>query len=247
MDSMVLVALAVCAGAALQRLTGMGLALVAAPFLVLIMGPVTGVVLVNFCGATASILVLCRAFMHVDWKKYAILGPSAVLGVFPGVLIVGALPGPWLEVGVGCVVLVALTTSLTLRGSTIGAGARPLILAGAASGIMGATAGIGGPAISVYAVVSNWEQCAFAATLQPCFFTTGVTSLVVKYLASPQIMPPDPGGMMAWAGVGILSGLCLGELLTRWIRPARARILAVGIAYAGAAGAMLRGILGLWT
>lgn len=55
-----LLALAVFVGAAMQRLTGMGFALVSAPFVVLIMGPVTGIVLVNVCGALSSLLILFR-------------------------------------------------------------------------------------------------------------------------------------------------------------------------------------------
>ncbi len=50
---------------------------------------------------------------------------------------------------------------------------------------MYAAAGIGGPSLSVYAVVSRWEQRAFAATLQPFFLTVGASSLLTKLLIAP--------------------------------------------------------------
>ena len=46
----VLVIAAVLIGSSMQRITGMGFALVAAPFLVLLLGPIDGVIVVNVCG-----------------------------------------------------------------------------------------------------------------------------------------------------------------------------------------------------
>ena len=183
----VLLALAVLVGAAMQRLTGMGFALVSAPFVVLIMGPVTGIVLVNVCGALSSLLILFRVLGHIDWKKYIIT------------FIMTAT--------------VSLTVSLRMKPLKPESGVKPMLVAGATSGIMNTTAGVGGPAMSVYAVASKWGQQSFAATMQPYFLTVGLASILAKYVASPESMPRlEP---WAWAAVAaaIVGGLVAGGYL----------------------------------
>lgn len=237
-----LLALAVFVGAAMQRLTGMGFALVSAPFVVLIMGPVTGIVLVNVCGALSSLLILFRVLGHIDWKKYIVLASAALVGVVPGAFIVRYIPGAWLQVGVGVVVLVSLTVSLRMKPLKPESGVKPMLVAGATSGIMNTTAGVGGPAMSVYAVASKWAQQSFAATMQPYFLTVGLASILAKYVASPESMPRlEP---WAWAAVAaaIVAGLVTGEVLSKWITPRRARVLVVLLAYLGATAATIRGI-----
>lgn len=238
----VLLLLAIFVGAAMQRLTGMGFALVAAPFVVLLMGPVTGIVLVNICGVAASLLVLFRVFRYVDWKKFFILASAAVVGVVPGAVIVKYVPGAWLQVGVGLIVLASLTVSLRMKSFPPEPGVKPMLVAGAASGIMNTTAGVGGPAMSVYAVASKWEQRSFAATMQPYFLTIGVASVAAKYVASPSSMPVMD--VWEWTGVcaAIVAGLVAGEVMARWITPNKARVLMVVLAYGGATAATIRGI-----
>lgn len=245
MEAAWLLGVAVFAGAMMQRLTGMGFSLVAAPLLVLMMGPVTGVVMVNFCSAAASAFVLARVLRHVDWKRFLVLAPSALTGVVPGVAIVAIVPGSWLQVGVGAIVVASLTVSLCARSFKLEAGAKPLLIAGAVSGLMSATAGIGGPAISVYAVASRWEQRSFAATMQPYFLTIGVATILAKFLAHPASMPNLSLWTWLLAGTGIVAGLVSGELFATSISPARARVLVVALAYAGALTAAVRGFMEL--
>lgn len=240
-----LLMMAIFVGATMQRLTGMGFALVAAPFVVLLMGAVTGIVLVNLCGTVASAFVLFRVIRHVDWKKFCILATAAIVGVVPGAFIVKYVPSAWLEVGVGLLVLISLSVSLRITSFVQEKGVKPMLLAGAASGIMNTTAGVGGPAMSVYAVASRWDQRSFAATMQPYFLIVGVASIWAKYVADPSSMPflePWAWGAM---GVAVIAGLFAGEVLTRWITPQRARLLVVILAYAGAAAATIRGVLEL--
>lgn len=240
-----LLMVAIFIGATMQRLTGMGFALVAAPFVVLLMGPVTGIVLVNVCGTVASALVLFRVFRHVDWRKFAILAAAALVGVVPGAFIVKYVPGAWLSVGVGVLVLASLTVSLRIGSFKPESGLRPMLIAGASSGIMNTTAGVGGPAMSVYAVASKWDQRSFAATMQPYFLTLGVASVWAKYLAAPDSMPVMEPSVWGAMGVAIVAGLVAGEVLATWITPQRARLLVVVLAYGGAGAATVRGIMEL--
>lgn len=245
MAAAALLLLAIFVGAAMQRLTGLGFALVAAPFVVLLMGPVTGIVLVNICGVAASLLVLFRVFRYVDWKKYLLLASAAMVGVVPGAVVVKYVPGAWLQIAVGLIVLVSLTVSLRMPSFPPETGVKPMLVAGAASGIMNTTAGVGGPAMSVYAVAAKWDQRSFAATMQPYFLTIGVASVVAKYVAAPSSMPVMEPWQWAALGLAILAGLVAGEVLSKSITPSTARVLMVVLAYGGATAATIAGLVAL--
>ncbi|UKA64547.1 sulfite exporter TauE/SafE family protein [Arthrobacter sp. FW306-04-A] len=237
-----LLILAVLMGSAMQRLTGLGFALVAAPFLVLLIGPVNGVILVNICGALTSAAVLARVFRHVQWGKYAILAPSALIGIIPGAVIVQYVPTAWLELLVGALVILSLTVGLALRAPRRRTGLRPLVLAGSMSGLMNTTAGVGGPALSVYAIMSRWEQITFAATMQPYFLTIGITSVTAKLLTQPSSMPQLPPWIWVSMGAAIILGLFAGEALAKRMPSQSARRLMVLLAYVGSVAAAARGI-----
>ena len=64
----VLVLIAVIAGALAQRIAGLGFGLLVSPVLVVLLGPFDGVMIINLCGATSSLLILSRVWRHVAWK-----------------------------------------------------------------------------------------------------------------------------------------------------------------------------------
>lgn len=241
------VAVSVLVGALAQRITGMGFALIAAPALVILLGPFDGVVIVNLCAVVSSLLILPRVWRHVEWLRFGWLVVPALAGTVAGAIVAARLPGAALQVGIGALVVVALTVSLIVtRTDRVATGRTPAITAGAASGFMNAAAGVGGPALSVYAVATRWPQIAFAATAQPYFVAIGVASLVGKLGATGWSLPGiDPGG---WVLVisALLVGLGLGELLHRRIPHRAARIAVIVIAYAGSAAAIADGATKLW-
>jgi hypothetical protein len=240
-----LLLVAIFAGSVLQRVTGMGFALVAAPFIVLIAGPVTGVILVNVCGALTSATVLLRVFRHVEWKKYFLLVPAAFLGIVPGALVVQNVPAPWLEVFVGGTVVAGLATASALGSSAWRPGGKALLAAGSVSGFMNATAGVGGPALSVYALTTRWRQTEFAATMQPYFLTIGIASIAAKLIAKPSSTPDIPIGVWALICGAILAGLFAGDFFARRTGVQTARRLMLILAYIGSIATIVRGVWSL--
>lgn len=241
METLLLI-VAIFTGSLLQRITGMGFALVAAPFIVLIAGPVTGVILVNVCGALTAAMVLVRVLAHVEWKKYLLLVPAALVGIVPGAVAVQHVPAPWLEVFVGATVIAGLATATAMGASRRRPGARTLLVAGSVSGFMNATAGVGGPALSVYAITTRWRQTEFAATMQPYFLTIGVASIGAKLLASPSSAPDLSIGVWALIFAAILGGLFAGDFLAQRTGLHTARRLMLILAYVGSAATIVRGI-----
>jgi len=242
----VLIALAVMLGAMAQRVSGMGFALVVAPVLVLLIGPFDGVLLVNLCGAVSASIVISRVWRHIDWRQFAMLGVPAVLAIVPGALLSVAIGGPVLEIIVGAIVVGALTVSLVMKYFERRVGQVPAaLISGTASGFMSATAGVGGPGMSVYAILTDWEQRSFAATIQPFFVLVGVTSFTTKVLLNETGLPDYEWWLWVLIIACTLIGLTLGEVVARWVSVRVARILVIVISYAGGVVAIIDGTTAL--
>jgi uncharacterized membrane protein YfcA len=234
---------AVVMGAGMQRVTGMGFALVAAPFLVLLLGPVEGVVLVNVCGAVTAGAIIFRVRRDIDWKRYMALAASALLGIVPAAFLVRYLPPSVLEISIGVTLAVGLTVLLVMKSAVLPQRRRYLFTAGALSGLMNTAAGVGGPAVSIYSMATRWQHKSFAATMQPYFFTIGAFSLVSKAVTAPASFPVLPLTMWLAVAAACLIGLVLGDLASKRVSTRAAQILLIVLAYLGAAATIVRGVL----
>lgn len=236
----------VLVGAVAQRIAGLGFALLIAPFLVLILGPHAGVLLVNLCAVVSSSIIVSRVWRDIDWSMFRWLVIPSLFGSVPGSFLAVAVPSAPLSVIVGSIVLVALTLSLVLRRSDVVVrGNTPKVVAGFTAGITNSMAGVGGPSVSAYALLSRWPQRPFAATLQPFFVCIGSVTLVTKLLLDPTQAPSLAPWMWAAIGLAIVAGIFTGEKLSRFVRDEQARLFVVVIAFVGAGLAVLKGILDL--
>ncbi|OMH24228.1 hypothetical protein BKD30_09825 [Tersicoccus phoenicis] len=238
-----LVLAAVVVGAVAQRISGLGFALVVSPVLVLGLGAFDGVMVVNLCAAVSASMALFLVRRDVDWRRYGALAGFALVGIVPGAVLAASLPGPVVEISIGVLLLVALTVSVLLtRTSLVLSGPVTMATSGILSGAMNAAAGIGGPAVSVYGMLSRWPHRSFAATLQPYFLTLGLCSLTAKWIASGGRMP----GMHPWQWVTIVAftagGLLLGQRIAPHVPATVARRTVVVIAYLGAVSTLVKGL-----
>jgi uncharacterized membrane protein YfcA len=240
-----LVVVAVIFGAGAQRIAGMGFGLVSSPFLVLLLGPFDGILVINACALVMAALVLARVWRHVEWRRYVQLVVPAMIGVLPGSWLAATLPGPILSVSIGVLLILGLCASLVAsRFNVTVSGVLPTVVAGFTSGAMNSAAAVGGPAIGIYAVLTRWHQRPFAATLQPYFFTVGFTSLATKLWFSGESVT----SLLAWWEwltilTALLAGLALGDRLTRRISHDAARRTVIVIAFGGAIVTILHGLL----
>ncbi|ANC29672.1 Sulfite exporter TauE/SafE [Isoptericola dokdonensis DS-3] len=247
-----LLVLAILVGGALQRVTGMGFGLVAGPFIVLIVGPLEGVLFVNLAGAIASTVILGRVVRDVEWAKFGWLLASSLVVTVPAALLLRDVSAPVLEITVGAIVILAMTLAvvtsrLRAHGThVVRPDARwPLTLTGMSSGVGSVAAGIGGPPVAVYAVLSDWEPKKFAATAQPYFAANALAALTAKLVLADASFPAlDP---WQWVVVmaAILGGLGIGEVLAPRVSAARTRQVLVALAYVGGAATLVRGAVGL--
>ncbi len=234
-------------GAIAQRIAGLGFALLIAPFLVIILGPHEGVLLVNLCGVVSSAIIVGRVWKDIDWSMFRWLVVPSLLGSIPGSFLAVSLPPAPLSVTVGAVVLVALTVSLVLqRSDVVVRGNTPKAVAGFAAGVTNSMAGVGGPAVSAYALLARWPQRPFAATLQPFFVCIGSVTLVTKLLLDPAQAPVLAPWMWIAIGLVIVTGIFAGEKLGRFVRDSQARAFVIVIAFIGAGLAVVKGLLDIF-
>lgn len=233
-------AAAVFVGASTQRISGMGFALVSSPFLVMVLGPHEGVMLVNLLGACSSLLIFAQVFRQVEYKKVLILLIPAMLMTLPGAWVAAALDGPLLSVSISIMVILALASSFMIRNLPMAQSKSLAVGAGAVSGFMSVTAGVSGPAIAGYAIASRWPQAQFAISVQLYFLVLSLTSLAAKG-GMPQLHWQQWAGCFAAMVVGIL----LGNFLAPKIPAKYSRAFVVLIAFSGAVSLMANGFMAL--
>ncbi|MEV7027379.1 sulfite exporter TauE/SafE family protein [Kitasatospora sp. NPDC093558] len=229
----------VLVGASVQRLAGIGFALVAAPALVLMLGPGGGVTLANCASAAISAVGLAGNWRQVRVAEMVPLIAAAVCTVPAGSWVAGRVSPTVLLIGIGALVSAAALLVLGgVRASSL-RGVRGAVVAGAASGFMNAAAGVGGPAISLYALNTGWSARQFVPNAQLYGLLVNAVSIAAKGL--PHLTAP------AWslAALGIAGGSVVGKVLAERVPEGRARLVVLGLALAGGVVTLAKGLWGL--
>lgn len=222
-------------GAVTQRITGMGFALVASPFLVLMLGAAAGVPFVQFMSLSVAVVVLASTYREVEWRKALLLLIPALLGVVPGILLFRAASPGILSILIGGLVLLALLAMQFGSKLSIFTGTGGMVGAGLLSGFMNVTSGIGGPAIALYALSTRWKHANYRASVQ--VYSIGLNGAGVVLHGVPRVEPD------VWiiALVTLAAGLFLGHKLSQRVDDRLAMRLVAILAGAGALTAIIRG------
>ncbi|MER7705692.1 sulfite exporter TauE/SafE family protein [Kitasatospora sp. NPDC097605] len=219
--------LVVLVGSSVQRLAGVGFALVAGPALVLLLGPGDGVTLSNCAAGAISAVGLADSWRRVRLARMLPLIGAAACTVPLGAWVAGRVPAAALLIAIG--LLVGAAALLVIRGVRAAGlrGVRGALAAGAASGFMNSAAGVGGPAVSLYAVNTGWSAREFLPNAQLYGVVVNLFSLAAKGV--PQLAAPA-----WWATVaGIVLGAAVGKALAERVAERRARTVVLALALAG--------------
>lgn len=241
-------ALATVLGGIAQRTTGIGFALVATPLLVLVLGPLDSIVIVNLCAALSASLVTVQVWRAIEWRRYLPLAIGGLIGIPFGVLTAIAVDRAILQCIVGAVMISALVTPLVFRDLKVGVESRAVSLgSGVVAGYLNAVAGVGGPALTAYALVSRWDYERFRATVQPIFVTIGFGSLVAKLVLGGETY--EAPGLLLFAVMAVFTvvGITVGGVVARHLPIRVARVLVIVIASAGAGVILVQGVVLLIT
>ncbi|WP_238385066.1 sulfite exporter TauE/SafE family protein [Nesterenkonia muleiensis] len=247
LGTVAIIAAAVLVGTILQRLSGTGVGLVVAPVLSLLLGPSFGVLVTNMTTVVSGLLIMLSVWAYIDWRKFWLIIPAAVIGAWPGAWLVGVLSAGWLSIILGSIVVTALLVTVTLRRLPEWTGRSPGVIAGLIGGFFNTTSGVAAPVMVIYSRLSRWEQRSFAATLQPVFMTMGAASVVSKLALGSVSIDGGVGIPFGWLLAGIVAtvlvGILLAAQLARFVPVPAARTLAMTLAGLGGAGAIIRGVI----
>lgn len=226
-------------GASVQRLAGIGFALVSVPALVLLLGPAEGVMLANCAAAVISAAGLVGTWRQVRLAAMAPLVVAAACTVPAGAWVSARLPEPVLLASMGALVSVAV--ALVMWGGQVPAlrGATGAVAAGAASGFMNSSAGVGGPAVSLYAVNAGWTVREFVPNAQFYGLVINVLSVAAKGL--PQLTAP----LWLLVAAAIAAGSVIGATLAQRVPERPARLVVLLLALSGGLTTLGKGLWGL--
>ncbi|MEZ5116309.1 MAG: TSUP family transporter [Candidatus Nanopelagicales bacterium] len=226
MDLSALLALAVVAvalGAVAQAVTGIGFALVSAPFVIALLGPREGVSVVCVLATLASVLPLLREGRSTRWRDvWLLLAPIAIATPILAWLLSGVQTRV-LAAAAGVAILLAvvvLARGVRLRHLT---GIPGVVGAGVASAAMNVVGGVGGPPVALYGANAGWSVPESRATLQWLFAFQNAITVAALGWAFP-----------SWELLaGLLVGTVLGTLVAirlplAWARTGVLLVSAVG-------------------
>jgi len=226
---------AVAFGATVQGAVGFGMALVAAPLLVLIRPDlVPGPLLIN--GLALTLLVARRERDSIDLLgvKWALVG--RVPGVALGALALATIPVKEMSLLVGLAVL----AGVALGAARVRPSPSPRILLGAGllSGVFGTIASIGGPPLAL--VYQHEPGPKLRGTLAGYFIVGALMSLAALVAVGRY-----GAGELAWTLLllpGTVLGFACSSRFRRWVDAGRTRRAVLGITVAAGVAAVLRSL-----
>jgi uncharacterized protein len=225
--------LIVAAAAALQAGTGMGMALLAAPLLLLVdrslvPGPMLCATMV------LSIAVVCREWAAIDRKLLTVAFLGLIVGCAIGAIALAVLIDVNLAQVFGAIILVIVL--LSVLGLHIRATTPWLLIGGVASGILGTMFGVHGPPIGL--VLQHEPPERLRVTLC-AFFSVGCgISLVALAIIGTFGFSQMELGFALMPGVAI--GFACAPVLARMLNRQRARVAVLTISTLSAVALLLR-------
>ena len=231
-------ALAVAAGALAQSVSGIGFALVCGPLLVVALGPADGVGLAVALSLLVNLAVLARSARRASLRDALLLAVPALLATPLLVRALERAPERLATSLAGAATVAgALALAVGLRWRRA-AGRCGAVAAGLLSAAMNVVAGIGGPAVALYAANAGWPADAMRSTGQVYFLLLNVVALAA--LGLPDVSGRLAAACLAALGVGLLAG---GPIAAR-VPEQAARRTTLALAALGGLVVLARAVLG---
>ena len=221
-----------------QSVTGFGFALLGVPLLALVTDPVTAVVTVTLLSA---VLTAGAAHTHrrvVQWRVTRTMVVTSLLGLPIGLALVRWVDMRWLNVLIGCVVVLF---AVGARRLSLG-GPRGTAVAGVASGALLASTGMSGPPIVLALHDRGLGPRSYRATLQAIFCVQDAFALF-GFLAVG-VLTTTAGLYAAVGAPSMLAGWWLGQRLVDRIDEGVFRRCVVGMLVASGTVSVATGVLG---
>ncbi|UZG60217.1 sulfite exporter TauE/SafE family protein [Rhodococcus opacus] len=225
-----------------QRSSGLGFTLVAAPFLLVALGPWDALGIIHLCGALVSTAIAWRLRRSIEWRFAQRLSFGAIVGVVPGVWVTTVADSDVLEVIVGAGVLFACAILVLLPTARVGDSIGRQALVGSSCGFLGAVAGAGGPVLALFGTATDRSPAALAGTMQIVFAVVGAEVLALRAVIGGSGYPQLPALTWSILIVSMLIGALLGDTFLRRMSRDAARAIMLCSAAGGGAAILLHGL-----
>lgn len=194
-------------GSAVQGAVGLGFGLLSTPLLAMIDTDfVPGAVLVAIMPLTLSVSI--GSFRDIDHRGAGLAVLGRVPGVIGGAIVAVSVSDRSIAVFLAVAVLIAVAVSVWLP--SVAVTPRRTLAAGAISGLMGTTTGVGGPPMAL--LYQRTEPRVVRATLSAYFAAGTVMSIIALTIAGDL-------GLRQWRlGALLIPGVVLGLVASRWLR-----------------------------
>lgn len=231
-----MVALVLIVAAIFQRMTGLGFGLVGMPIVVLLLGPVEGVLSMMVNGLFLSFIMALGSFSEIDWRRAGQLILAGILVSPLAGLVTFLLGGPWLMIVVAGAAILSLMSSYITAPMAWMSGRPGIYIAGSVSGFLHITSGLSGPPLVAYALRVRWPQRNFITTIQVFFVALNLVTFAWRGL--PTTDPGPLGIMLAATLIGTIIGAALQKRVpAAWVT--RAMLI---IAWVGTLGVLVRAL-----
>lgn len=230
------VVLAVGLGALAQSVSGIGFTLVSGPLLVAALGPADGVRLSVLLSLLVNTVVLARTWRRASPRDALLLLVPAALATPVLARLVRSAPERAAEALAGAAtVLGAALLAAGLRWRAAG-GRLGAVAAGVASAAMNVVAGVGGPAVALYAANAGWPAAAMRSTGQVYFLALNVVA------AASLGLPRVAGSLVAACVAAMAVGLVLGARAAARVPESGARAATLALAGLGGLAVLVRAL-----
>ena len=229
--------------AVIQRVAGMGLGIVFAPYAVVLIGAHEGIMLANLLGGLVPVVMLPRIWSQIEWGTVLRLGLPAIAVMPAAAWLSSVSPPAPLYLVVASLVLLSLVISVLLaRVDTTVDGCSPQVVTGVGIGLGTVLGGVGGPAATVYAVLSRWPALPMVATLQPLWILVSAVSFGSKWAWDDGQLPDLPGWVWLAMIASVVISVWLGELLQKRLREHGIQRLVIVLGFLGALLSLATGL-----
>jgi uncharacterized membrane protein YfcA len=223
-----------------QTVTGFGFALIAVPFMVIVLDVRDAVVMVGLLGWLNSTLVARAVWRHVPTRAVATMLIGSFVGMPLGLLVLLTAPDDALRLAVGVssiVMAAALMSGVRWRG---GDRAGELV-AGAVSGVLNTSTGMNGPPIVLYLQDRGYPKDEFRGALSAFFFVSSLVSFAIFALNG--VISADALVLAAVAAPAVFAGNWAGRHLLGRLSDETFRRLVLALLVATALAAVVTALI----
>lgn len=247
---MLVAAMAVVVGAALQSATAFGFALVVSPVLVAVLPPEEALLTLFGLAAVLCTLVLFseRRRQEVRGRELAVISTAAIPGALAGALVLRVISQPALQVMVGLAVLAAGLFQLRqqVRGQALLHRPPPWATAGIGltTGVLTTTTGVNGPPLVLWFQARGATPGQLRDTMAAAFLVLDVLGIAILGLLGQWRVDELSAAFVIVLVAATAAGQLLGRVLFHRLDPNRFRAAGLALVLIAGTASVVAGVAG---